>query len=93
LRGSELKLFKRTGDDPCCNGAVVATVKTHRFGGFDFKGVPTGSYWLTTNLDGRDVQMPIEFKTSKPTSTQCSDQFFNIDENYNFGLALQITVD
>jgi hypothetical protein len=93
LPASELKLITRTNDRPCCSLGPVASVKTNHWGHFEFKMVAAGNYWLITTVDGKDVRMPIEFKPDKHSTTLCTDQFFDVDENYNFAMSLTVTVD
>jgi hypothetical protein len=93
LSASELKLFFRTSDAPCCSAVPVARVKTNHWGNFNFKNVAAGSYWLLATVDSKEVRMPLEFKPDKRSTAVCSEQFFYVDESYNFGIAETITVD
>jgi hypothetical protein len=93
LSASELNLFVRTADAPCCVGVAIATVKTNHWGNFNFKNVSAGPYWLVATVEGKDVQMPVDFKPDQRSTTLCSEQFFDVDENYNFGMSATVTVD
>ena len=86
LGGLELKLFARNGDEACCSATPIAVAKTNHWGNFNFKNVSVGSYWLATAVDGKAVSMPIDFKPDEHSRTLCSDQLFDVDENYNFGI-------
>jgi hypothetical protein len=94
LRDVSLSLYERRENEACCDGLnAVETTKTGRRGNFEFKTPKLGSYWLSTNWNGKISTVPIIYKPQKNPVTMCSEQGIQLDDQGNAEWWKTVTVD
>jgi hypothetical protein len=94
VRDVSISLYERRENQPCCDGLnAVETAKTGRSGHFEFKTKTVGSYWLSTNWNGRSSTLPVVYETGKNPVTMCSEQGIQLDDQGNASWWITVTVD
>jgi len=94
LRDIQVILSERQDDQPCCDSSTkLETVRTRRGGYFEFKHAIAGDYWLSTNWMGKEYKIPVNFKPQKNSTTMCSQQGIDLDDQGNAGCWATVTVD
>ena len=94
LRDVSLSLYERADGQRCCNGLNAAkVVQTNRGGHFDFKTVKPGNYWLVANWNGKEYKTPVAYKPERNSSTLCSGQGIQFDDEGKANWFATITVD
>ncbi|HSS95719.1 MAG TPA: hypothetical protein VLK33_01745 [Terriglobales bacterium] len=94
LKHVTLRLYESKAGVECCKSfSTIEEVNTGLNGNFKFKTKNAGLYWLVAVIDGNEHKMDIRFQPQKQTDTLCINQYFQIDNSGNFGIAETVTVD
>ena len=94
LRDVPVTLYEQRNDEPCCIGeTAIETVRTGKGGHFEFKNQKEGKYWLRTNWNGKEYTLAVGLKPEKNTTTMCSQQGVDLDDEGKAGWWVTIRVD
>ena len=87
FKDTKLVAYERTRNVTCCKTATVAAeTRSGKSGDFEFKGLPTGDYWLVANVDPQEYRMAIRVQKLKDKQPVCSQMSFAIGESGDFSL-------
>jgi len=74
--GAPLKPYRRMAGQICSEAVVLVRIqKSGHRDDFKFKNLPTDSYWLSADVDGREYVMPIEHQLAKEEDAESSSHF------------------
>ena len=94
LRDVPLTLFERGDTENCCTTLnEIETVRSGRGGHFEFKTKKARNSWLRTNWNGKEYKLAIVFEPQRNSTTLCSDQGIDLDDDGDASWWATITVD
>ena len=94
LRDVSLTLYQQQDKEACCsNLKAMETIRTGRGGHFELKTRVPGRYWLAANWNGREYKVAIAFKPQKNSTTMCSRQGIDLDDEGEAGVWETIELD
>ncbi|HXY51475.1 MAG TPA: hypothetical protein VEI01_18650 [Terriglobales bacterium] len=73
LGDATITLYPATSaENECCATSPIATVRSRKYGAFEFKGVQPGYYWLRVQKNGIPRLIPVHLRGSF-SEKSCSD--------------------
>ena len=95
LRDVSVTLYEPREGEPCCStaNAVIEAAQSGRGGHFEFKTKKPGKFWLKANWNGKDYKLALVYEPSKNSTTLCSDQGIDLDDDGNAEWWATVTVD
>ena len=93
LRGVLLELYESDENPACCMMKNVGVAISGKAGEFEFKPAKAGRYLLKASWNRKDYQVPINFEPQKKSSTVCSEQGIQIEDDGDANWWVTVTVD
>jgi hypothetical protein len=94
LEGISLELYESNEGIPCCEAhKVSSTTISGKSGRFEFKPDHAGNYWLVAHWNNRDYRIPVNYQPQKRSSTDCSAQGIQIEDDGDSSWWATVTVD
>ena len=87
VKDAKLLVYEGFSNSPCCKTVpVFAEARSSKSGTFEFKGLPTGNYFLVANVDTKEYRMAIRVQKTNDRQPVCSQTSFIIEESGEFVL-------
>jgi hypothetical protein len=94
LSGVSLELYEAADNSPCCSEVKnVGSTTSGRGGQFEFNPDRPGRYWLMAKWNGKDYKVAIDFEPKKKSTTVCSEQGIQIEDDGDASWWVTVTVD
>ena len=94
LKAIRLELYESNEDIPCCESLkILGTTVSGRSGQFEFKPDHAGNYWLVASWNGKEYSVPVVYEPLKKSTTMCSDQGIQIEDDGSASWWVTVTVD
>ena len=94
LRAIHLDLYESNEGTPCCDGLRISgTTISGKRGQFEFKPDHGGNYWLVAKWNEKSFAVPVIYEPQKKSSTVCSEQGIQIEDDGDASWWLTVTVD
>ena len=94
LRSVPLELYESSENSSCCEGLKnVGSAISGRGGQFEFRPEKAGRYWLTAKWNDKIYKLAVAFEQQKRSSTICSQQGIQIEDDGDAGWWVTVTVD
>ena len=91
IPSAKMALYGRPQNIDCCTVVdEIALLPTKKDGGFEFKRISEGAYWIVAVVEGREYKMAIDSVPSQEAQG-CSWNLYTIDRNGNFILMTYLT--
>jgi hypothetical protein len=74
---ARIRIYTRTDSANCCASlSPVAETVTGRSGGFRFKKIRPGDYWIVAEIDGAEYKLAVRYRPDKETGSDCSQHLY-----------------
>ena len=94
LRKVKLQLYTRVPGEECCSNSQLVQEETTGFmGGFHFRNISDGQYWLVTSYNNAIYRMPVRVVRDKRDVRECFDQRFMLLSDGKFEEWEVVTLD
>ncbi|MBI3476105.1 MAG: hypothetical protein HY010_10260 [Acidobacteria bacterium] len=94
LKDVPLELYESSENQACCEGLKsVGSYVSGRNGQFEFRPEKPGHYWLTAKWNGKEYNVGVVYEPQKKSSTLCSQQGLQIEDDGSASWWITVTVD
>jgi hypothetical protein len=89
-----VRVFRAKENEDCCDfQSMIGEAQTGRWGGFRFKKLDFGLFWLVAHVEGRDYKILLQNDRKRETSDECSDTDYSIEDSGALSVGRTVTVN
>jgi hypothetical protein len=89
-----VRVFRAKENEDCCDlQSIVGQSLTGRWGGFRFKQLDSGLFWLVAHVGARDYKILLQNDAKRETSGGCSDTDYSIEDSGALSVGKTVTVN